>query len=87
MELLFGQMWQVLPSEPMLFHNVEGPQAPEKCHIPDAADARKRLRRRLKDSISEEDARLACSRVDPSDFDVCVFDVMATDDLEVPGAY
>jgi hypothetical protein len=80
----FGQEWQVLPSEDMLFHSVEGPQAPEKCFIPLASS----LRRRLGESkISEEEAQLACSRVSQEDFDMCVFDVMATGDKDVVGAY
>jgi hypothetical protein len=80
----FGQMWQVLPSEDMLFHNVEGPQAPEKCMIPDVSSVRRRL---SESSISERDAKAACAGVNPSDFDMCVFDVMATNDLDVPGSY
>jgi hypothetical protein len=81
---VFGQEWQVLPADGILFHNVEGPQAPEKCHIPVASN----LRRRLAESkISEEEAKMACARVNPEDFDVCVFDVMATCDKDVIGAY
>jgi len=80
----FGQEWQVLPSENVLFHTKEGPQAPTKCEIPSAEE----LRRRLGEiSISVEDAELACSRVNPEDFDLCVFDVMATNNKETSGAY
>jgi len=80
----FGQEWQVLPSQPMLFHNVEGPQAPATCFIPQTNV----LRRRLAESkISEEEAKIACARVSVEDFDMCVFDVMATGDKDVVGAY
>lgn len=80
----FGQEWQVQPSERMLFHNVEGPQAPEKCEIPKVTT----LRRRLDESkISLEQAEIACSRVGREHFNICVFDVMATSDLEVTGVY
>jgi len=80
----FGQEWQVLASEDMLFHNVDGPQAPKKCINPVAKSGRRRLE---EFSISQEDAKTACARVSPSDFDMCVFDVLATNDLEIPGAY
>jgi hypothetical protein len=80
----FGQEWQVLTYEDMLFHNVEGPQAPAKCEMPVASN----LRRRLAESqISEDDAKIACARVNREDFDLCVFDVMATGDVDVFGAY
>jgi hypothetical protein len=80
----FGQEWQVLATEPKLFHNVEGPQAPEKCEVPSSLQMRRRLGESL---ISKEDAQLACSRVNEDDFDLCVFDVMATNDREAVGAY
>lgn len=80
----FGLMWQVLPEEGNLFHNLEGPQAPEQCFVPKARS----LRRRLSEAdVSLEDAEIACSRVDADDFDICVFDVIATNDKEVAGAY
>merc|ERR1712176_932025 len=37
----FGQEWQVLPSEPNLFHNIDGPQAPQKCIVPEAQSLRR----------------------------------------------
>merc|ERR1712232_217974 len=40
---VFGQEWQVLPSEGQLFHSVEGPQAPERCIIPSSSEMRRRL--------------------------------------------
>jgi hypothetical protein len=80
----FGQEWQVLSTEPKLFHNVEGPQAPEKCEVPSSLQMRRRLGESL---ISKEDAEVACSRVNEEDFDLCVFDVMATNDKDAAGAY
>merc|ERR1711862_478410 len=80
----FGQEWQVQASEPMLFHDVEGPQAPVRCEIPQATT----LRRRLEESkISFKEAELACSRVGSDDFDSCVFDIIATSDIEAAGMY
>jgi len=80
----FGQEWQVLPVDGILFHNVEGPQAPEKCDIPLASNLRRRL---AGSNISEEEAEIACARVSPTDFDMCVFDVMATGEKDIVGAY
>jgi hypothetical protein len=81
---VFGQEWQVSPEEVSLFHNLEGPQAPMQCEIPSAVE----MRRRLAESfITRQDAEIACSRVDAQDFEVCVFDVMATNDKESAGAY
>ena len=82
--IAFGMEWQVLPSEDMLFHNVEGPQAPIQCVLPKLSN----LRRRLEETgITLGDAELACSRVSQADFDSCVFDVLATNDKEIAGAY
>merc|ERR1712216_1109068 len=80
----FGLEWQVLPSEPMLFHNIDGVQLPEKCPIPDQSQSRRRLR---ESTISLEDAELACGRVGAANRDACIFDVMATNDKDMAGAY
>ena len=80
----FGQEWQVLPSESMLFHNLEGPQAPTKCKIPQASNVRRRL---VESTISEDEAKIACAHVTSDEFDMCVFDIMATGDKDVVQAY
>ena len=80
----FGQEWQVLPTEPKLFHDVEGPQAPEACAIPSVSD----MRCRLADSIiTLEAAEIACSRVSEEERGFCMFDVMSTNDVWAAGAY
>jgi len=81
----FGQEWQVLPGEPKLFQVVEGPQAPSKCEIP----SKTQLRRRLAESeVSVEAAQKACASVaNKDDFDLCVFDVIATGDVGSVGVY
>lgn len=80
----FGQEWQVRANEAKLFHNLEGPQAPKKCELPST----QALRRRLGESkLDMDDAKAACARVDPKDFDICVFDVLATEDADIAGAY
>lgn len=80
----FGQEWQVLPSESKLFHAVDGPQAPAKCDVPSSTG----LRRSLAESeVSRESAETACAKVKKDDFDMCIFDVMVTSDLNIAGAY
>jgi len=80
----FGSEWQVLHSEPKLFRVVEGPQHPTQCEIPSSLA----LRRRLADStISLVDARKACADVQEDAFDLCLFDVLATNDEMTAGAY
>eukprot|EP00980_Cylindrotheca_fusiformis_P031200 scaffold25955_cov196-Cylindrotheca_fusiformis.AAC.1 len=57
----FGVEWQVLPAEPMLFHDVSEPQFPKRCLLPE--DPRGERRRRLDEStVSEEQAEAACAK-------------------------
>lgn len=81
---VFGQEWQVLPEEDMLFHEAREPQAPAQCIMPVTSSERRRLG---DSSISIEEAERACSRVSQEDFDTCVFDVLALQDSEIAGAY
>jgi len=82
----FGQEWQVLSSEPKIFHNIDGPQAPSKCEIP----TKTALRRHLAESeVSVEEAKRICAQIitNKDDFDLCVFDIIATGDTEMAGTY
>jgi hypothetical protein len=84
----FGQEWQVLDTEPTLFQAVRFPQHPKKCTMP-TPKATSMLRRRLLDSsVDELAAEKACAHRGEGKDD-CVFDVLATGDLEmaVAGAY
>lgn len=81
----FGKQWQVLPSEGQLFHNIEGVQAPEECAMPD--ESIKNSRRLGESMISKEDAALACAHVNGDEMDRCIFDVMATNEKDIAGAY
>jgi len=83
----FGQEWQVRESEPMLFHNVDGPQHPTKCLMPEEATAEQKRRRLGEGMITHEDADLACARVGGPDHDACVFDVLAANDKDMAGSY
>jgi hypothetical protein len=82
-----GHEWQVLPSEIMLFHAVEDPQFPKKCIDPE--DPRGERRRRLGElTVTEEQADAACASIkDPLDRKDCVYDIIATQDLDMVGAY
>jgi len=81
----FVQEWQVLPTEPKLFHEVGGvPQSTASCDIPSSSDMRRRLG---EVSITAEEAETACSQVEPALFDMCVFDIMVSNDKDLVGAY
>ena len=82
-----GNEWQVLPVDNMLFHKTEQPQFPSKCIEPE--DPRGERRRRLEESsVSIEDAEKACaSLTDELDRKDCVYDIIATQDTGMAGAY
>jgi len=83
----FGQDWQVLPSEPMLFHKTAVPQFPKKCIQPE--DPQGQRRRRLEEStVTMEQAESICASLkDELDRKDCVYDILATQDLEIVGAF
>jgi len=82
-----GNEWQVLPVDEMLFHDVAKPQFPEKCLIPE--DPRGARRRRMgESSITIEEAERACSTLSDSlSRKDCVYDILATQDLDMVGAF
>ncbi|CAJ1954204.1 unnamed protein product [Cylindrotheca closterium] len=82
-----GLEWQVLPSDGKLFHEIAKPQFPELCYLPE--DPRGDRARRLAESdITEEAAEAACAGL-KNDFDRkgCVYDILATQDMDMVGAY
>jgi cysteine-rich repeat protein len=85
----FGQEWQVLDTEYSLFQTVRFPQHPSVCTMPTPVQA-SQLRRRLSEKSNEAElaAVKACEHWGEGKDD-CVFDVLATGDLEmaVGGAY
>jgi hypothetical protein len=85
----YGQEWQVLDTEPSLFQTVRFPQHPQVCKLPPPMRV-KQLRRRLTESSSVDElaAEKACEHWGEGKDD-CVFDVLATGDLEMAmvGAY
>jgi len=81
----FGQEWQVQSHEPTLFQSKGSVEHPMKCVMPDQT---KKQERRLGESVlSEKDATLACARVEELQRDACIFDVLATNDLDMVGSY
>jgi len=83
----FGDEWQVLPSDPKLFLEFAHPQFPERCIKPE--DPRGDRKRRLAESaISVEQAESACAPLkDPVTIKDCVYDILATQDLDMVGAF
>ena len=77
----FGQEWQVRETEDILFNSIRAPQYPQQC-VPQSAKA---VGRRLGESITEEEARVACSHWEEHK-ELCIYDVMSTGDLELAQA-
>ena len=78
----FGQEWQVLENEPMIFMASRAAQHPhELCRLP---SSRSQKKRRLGESIAQEAAENACAHVmDVGMKAACVYDVLAVGDLEI----
>jgi hypothetical protein len=81
----FGQEWQVRSDEPKLFQTLKMPQYPQECMMPPVMLDKRR--RRLSEGVTEDVAKAACAHVSVDDFDFCVYDVMATNDVGMVGAY
>jgi hypothetical protein len=81
----FGEEWQVLDTEPMLFQERRAPQHPAGC-VYESSGKQKNVRRRLMDDAATEVtlaiATEACIKAVGNMKDFCVEDVMATGDLE-----
>ena len=82
----FGQEWQVRDTDPQLFQNAEGPQYPEKCAMPEM-DGPSVSRRLGGGSVTFLMAKQACSHVAKDDFNNCVSDVLAMDDVIAAEGY
>jgi hypothetical protein len=84
----FGQEWQVLESEAILFRRLRLPQQPMECTLPPPMQTSQIRRRLLESSVDELAAEKACAHWGEGKDD-CVFDVLTTGDLEMAmvGAY
>jgi len=74
----FGREWQVRDTEPRLFHENREPQYPTSCRPPPKLTSR----RFEADSLFYKEAQDACSHRSEDDREMCLFDVLATGDLE-----
>jgi hypothetical protein len=89
----FGQEWQVKEDEDKLFHNYDEEivQAPKKCVLPPSmTDAKEALRkRRLAESdLTVEKAEKACEHVQgAAERKACAYDIIATQDINMAGAW
>lgn len=101
--IAMASAWQVRDNEPMIFHDVVAPQYPEPCLLPEAnarkslidtaaravatADGRRALRGNLgvdNDALHDQ-AIIACQGA--NNFEGCVMDVLATNDLDMALIY
>lgn len=80
----FGNEWQVLDTEANLFQATRLPQYPQKCNMPPPPTANSR-RRRLGESLHERAAEEACAHWGEYK-EACIYDVLATGDLEMAQA-
>lgn len=83
----YGQEWQVRDTESKLFQKPDRfPQWPQACAMP-TSDSIASARRLGENNVTREDAKKACldsNRV--QDMDACIYDVVATGDLEMARA-
>lgn len=79
----FGQEWQVLQSEPMIFNERRAPQHPEQCTLPTLT-----TKRRLgEDAALFHMAEEACAGVEEASKEFCIFDVTAAGTKEAASTY
>ena len=83
----FGQEWQVQGEESMLFRDAREPQHPHaKCTIPAIKMEERQLRDPTKSQLIKA-AESACAGKSLEDIEFCIFDVVATGDLGMAGAW
>ena len=82
----FAQSWQVQSDDTMLFHEAgDSPQHPQMCEMPSVGRSVARLL--AESSVTYEDAERMCAHLVPAERDDCIYDVIATSDPEIAGAY
>jgi hypothetical protein len=82
----YGAEWQVRDTEKMLFREARAPQFPAKPIMP-SEEAQARRRTRENDEALVAQAEKACAHKSEKDFEICVYDVVATGDLGMAGAW
>jgi hypothetical protein len=76
----FGFEWQVRDTDANLFHDARPPQYPMTCVLPDQEKQRRALQ---ESTITMAQAEEACTNWPDDEKEACVFDVLATEDLEM----
>ena len=71
----------------MLFHTVGPVQAPMACAMPDTTTIKQQQRRLGEFRVTNEQAEAACASAAEKDFKNCVFDVLATNNIDATGSY
>jgi hypothetical protein len=79
----FGQEWQVLHSEPMIFNERRAPQHPEQCSLP-TVTAKRRLH---EDTALYQVAEEACAGVEKASREFCIFGVTAAGTEDAASTY
>ncbi len=79
----FGQEWQVLQSEPMIFNERRAPQHPEQCTLPTVTSKRRLGENSAIRLLAEE----VCSGVEVASREFCIFDVVAAGTEEAASTY
>jgi hypothetical protein len=79
----FGQEWQVIEAEPMIFTERRTPQHPEQCILP-ATSTKRRLGR---DSSLHQMAQDACANVEEASKKLCTLDVISSGRAEAASIY
>jgi hypothetical protein len=80
----FGQEWQVRGDS--LFNEADGPQYPQTCEMPAVERSTKRLL--AESDLTYDMAEKACAHLkNEQERDDCIYDVIASSDTEIAGAY
>jgi len=83
-DIQFAEEWQVLDTEPKLFKVSRYPQHPVGCISPPENTVRRMIEA---EGDLYRKANKACSFAEDADRDFCIFDVLATGDLEMAEPY
>ncbi|KAL7561375.1 hypothetical protein ACA910_001478 [Epithemia clementina (nom. ined.)] len=84
---VFGQEWQVRDDEPMLFLDTRAPQHPfGACKMPSIAQPERNLRDGKTSKLIKA-AEDACAGKNLEDIEFCIYDVLATEDIGMAGAW
>jgi len=81
----YGAEWQVGADEPQLSQECCDPSA--SCVLPEEALPSMTAHRLRASTALEKAAAKACAHKSPKDFEFCIFDILATGDVSMAGAW